>query len=123
MLKKFVKKDKKSQNSFAALKKKKIKVLENASIFVNLKKNNTHLTLANSNGEVIFKQTAGLVGFKGREKRTQLGKKQNIRLFLTAIKHMPKVKNLNLILKNTGRRLRKFLLKETLHEIRNNTKN
>lgn len=123
MLKKFRKKDKKSKNSFVALKKKKIKVLENASIFVNLKKNNTHLTLANGSGEVIFKQTAGLVGFKGREKRTQLGKKQNIRLFLTALNNMPKVRNLNLILKNTGRRLRKFLLKETLHEIRNKTKN
>lgn len=123
MLKKFRKKDKKSKNSFAALKKKKIKVLENASIFVNLKKNNTHLTLANGSGEVIFKQTAGLVGFKGREKRTQLGKKQNIRLFLAALNNMPKVRNLNLILKNTGRRLRKFLLKETLHEIRSKTKN
>lgn len=121
MIKKFSKKDKKSKNSFLAMKKKKIKVLENASISINLKKNNTHLTLANNIGEVIYKQTAGLVGFKGREKRTQLGKKQNIKLFLNALTNMPKVKNLNLVLKNTGRQLRRFFLKETLREVRAKT--
>lgn len=123
MIKKFIKKDKKALNTFSAMKKQKVKELEKANISITLKRNNTHLTLANSKGEVIYKQTAGLVGFKGREKRTQLGKRQNIKLFLNAITSAPKIKNLGIVLKNTGRQLRRFFLKETLQFIKTKATN